>query len=296
MDKNVAVIYHKNCTDGLGAAWVANKYFSSKGLSVEFIAADFKDPFPEHLPKGMKVYIMDFSYFPEVIEKVMDKYELIMLDHHDTAMRKLEHLAPKFPHVFDQNRSGTGIAWDFFFPTTDRPRIINLIEDQDLWKMKYPETVGFTCYLNMDLNFYKPLDQQFHLLESISWMLESGKEKQEEFRLLSRYYMNQVDILAKPAMMVSFEDYIFPVVNAPSIFSSHIGNKLAQTHGLAAIYSIKQDMSITYSLRSIPPYNVALLAEKYNGGGHPYASGLKIMMGENKEYPFLPPGWRPVNV
>lgn len=297
MSNNIAIIYHKNCTDGLGAAWVANRYFREKYINpnLTFIPADFKDPFPD-LPEGTTAYILDFSYSPEVTEAAAKKYKLIMLDHHDTAMRKLDNVSHLFEHVFDQARSGTGLAWDYFFPDKDRPKIVNLIEDQDLWLFKYRDTIGFTCYLNMDLNFYKPLDQQFHLLESVHWMLENNKENKSEFQILTKFYLNQVDIMAKAAMLVKYDKYTFPVVNAPSIFSSHIGNQLAKSYGLAATYSIKQDMAITYSLRSIDPVNVAIIAEKFEGGGHPRASGLKIKMGANPEYPFLPPGWKPVNV
>jgi nanoRNase/pAp phosphatase (c-di-AMP/oligoRNAs hydrolase) len=126
-------------------------------------------------------------------------------------------------------------------------------------------------------------------------MLESNKESKSDLDLLTGFYMNQVETLASTAMFVKYKDYTFPIVNAPSMFSSHIGNYLAKSHGLAAVYSVRQSMNITYSLRSIDPINVAVIAEEFGGGGHPRAAALRIKIGDNPKYPTLPPGWEPVD-
>jgi len=37
-------------------------------------------------------------------------------------------------------RSGTGLAWDYFYPLATgsaRPPLINMVEDRDLWRFQY---------------------------------------------------------------------------------------------------------------------------------------------------------------
>lgn len=39
---------------------------------------------------------------------------------------------------FDMNRSGSQMAWDYFFPDFARPAMIDYIADRDLWRFKLP--------------------------------------------------------------------------------------------------------------------------------------------------------------
>jgi hypothetical protein len=38
--------------------------------------------------------------------------------------------------IFDMNRSGAGLAWDYFQPMTSRLRFIDYLEDRDLWRFR----------------------------------------------------------------------------------------------------------------------------------------------------------------
>src|SRR5690606_35880403 len=42
--------------------------------------------------------------------------------------------------LIDQQRSGAGIAWDFFHPGVPRPALVNHVEDRDLWRFALPGT------------------------------------------------------------------------------------------------------------------------------------------------------------
>jgi hypothetical protein len=162
-------IYHGNCADGFGAAWVVHRYFSGE---VDFHAGVYQSPPPDM--RGRKVIFVDFSYKREVMMELLTgdnrPESVLLLDHHKSAVEDLKADGcyiidmgayegvndwPRFLHnvamdtieggprvytVFDMNKSGAGLAWDFFFPHEHRPCLIDRIEDRDLWRFRFPDT------------------------------------------------------------------------------------------------------------------------------------------------------------
>jgi len=62
---------------------------------------------------------------------------ILILDHHKTAMEDLQGFEGA---VFDMERSGAMITWNHFFPNLEAPRLIDHIQDRDLWQFKIPRT------------------------------------------------------------------------------------------------------------------------------------------------------------
>jgi hypothetical protein len=148
MNKLPVVFYHGNCADGMGAALA---YYVSKGTA-EFqpcyygidINCDGIDP-------NTEVYFLDFVPSKEVLIKLsLEAKQITILDHHVTAQKILEEIKDnrKIHAVFDMNRSGAGITWDYFNPGKPRPALINYIEDRDLWKFVLPYSREVNAYIN----------------------------------------------------------------------------------------------------------------------------------------------------
>ncbi|MBR7523924.1 phosphohydrolase, partial [Pseudomonas juntendi] len=155
-------IYHGNCADGFGAAWVVRK---ALGDQVEFVAGVYGQEPPD--VEGKDVIIVDFSYKYEVMARMSWKaHSIIILDHHKSAAEDLGKFppfhagvrldgrhadgtvalgwesahsfmqmqnAPAIACCFDMNRSGAMLAWDHFFPGQEPPMLLRHIEDRDLW-------------------------------------------------------------------------------------------------------------------------------------------------------------------
>ena len=147
---NALCIYHGNCADGFGAAWAVRHGLGEE--NVEFLAGRYGMPAPDVTDRV--VVIVDFS-FPLVTLQAMARQAsaVLVIDHHKTAAEALAELQPapadyyewadtppKLCALFDMNRSGAGLTWDFFFPNTERPALINHIEDRDLWRFKLEGT------------------------------------------------------------------------------------------------------------------------------------------------------------
>jgi len=134
MNKLPVVFYHGNCYDGTGAALA---YQLSNGN------ADFRpcyygiDINTDGIDPNTEVYFLDFVPGKgDLINLSLGSKQVIILDHHVTAQKILEEIKDntKIHAVFDMNRSGAGITWDYFNPGKPRPALINYIEDRDLWK------------------------------------------------------------------------------------------------------------------------------------------------------------------
>ena len=76
-------IYHGNCADGFGAAWVVRKALGD----IDFHAGKYQAPPPDVTDKD--VVIVDFSYKrPVLLEMAAKANSILILDHHKTHARR----------------------------------------------------------------------------------------------------------------------------------------------------------------------------------------------------------------
>jgi len=97
--KNTIVCYHKNCTDGFGAAYAA---WCKLQDSAEYVAVQYGDDFVEQVIKALdlpydtfadysKLYLGDFSVGPDLMFWLSRQFsEITVIDHHESAVRKLQ--------------------------------------------------------------------------------------------------------------------------------------------------------------------------------------------------------------
>ncbi len=266
----ILVIYHADCLDGLGAAWSA---FCKLGNQARYIPARFGDAVPDFEP-GATLYIVDFSYSPQVLTDLSAKAgKIILIDHHITAMKqcddffKLHPLPENLSINFDMSRSGCILTWQYFFHDLKPPKILLHIEDRDLWHFKLDGTREITMALFQRM----PVDFADIGTLDLAELLAVGRIQVELFA-------GMVKRLAKSAHSVTVEGQAGLAVNAPSFFSSDLGHVLAEksgTFGLTYQYDGKK-LQWTYSLRSIGDYDVSQLALGFGGGGHKNAAGFAL--------------------
>jgi nanoRNase/pAp phosphatase (c-di-AMP/oligoRNAs hydrolase) len=264
------VIYHDDCLDGLGAAWSA---FCKLGNRPRYIPARHGDAIPDFEP-GAVIYILDFSYSPQLLIEISAKAgQVILIDHHITAMEQcadffnINDLPENLSLHFDMLRSGCLLTWQHFFPDQEPPQILLHIEDRDLWHFKLEGTREITMALfeRMPITF-----------------VEIGALDLDELLAVGRIQIKQfsgmVQRLAKSAHTVSVAGNVGLAVNAPSFFSSDLGHVLAEksgTFGLIYHYDGKKQQW-GFSLRSIGDYDVSRLAVGFGGGGHKSAAGFAL--------------------
>lgn len=271
-------IYHGNCADGFGAAWVVRK---ALGSDVEFHAARYGDPAPD--VTGKSAIIVDFSYKYDVLVALADKAaSVLVIDHHKTAMNDLVDVPPAELHyeahkqnrtgklhaLFDMKRSGAGLVWDFFFPKQQRPSLINHIEDRDLWQFKLPGTREVMADLFSYPQDFATWDSLFS--DNINAMRLDGKA-------INRHHQKTVaDLVRTTKRRILIAGHNVPVANLPYMFASDAGHLMAEGELFSASYFDTPD-GRTFSLRSTDAgMDVAEIAKQYGGGGHRNAAGFRV--------------------
>jgi oligoribonuclease NrnB/cAMP/cGMP phosphodiesterase (DHH superfamily) len=273
--KDILVVYHGNCLDGWVAAWAAWRKF---GDSAEYVPTnDAGDEVPYFLSvEDREVYILDWCPSRGLLmEGTASAKSLLVLDHHQSARDRCADL----PYCqFDMERSGAGMAWDYFHPGAMRPLLVDYVEDRDLWRWNLFCSRWINAYLQSHSFRGQDFQKWSYLNDDLSNQGEFERvtgEGQAILRAreidLSNYEHNVVR-----NMFAGYENV--PIVNASGIIVSELLSRLAQDDSredsFAVAWHQKADQSFKYSLRSKGSFDVAKLAEKFGGYGHMHAASF----------------------
>lgn len=284
-------IYHGNCADGFTAAWAVWKAIGGgygEQMAIELVAGVYQDDPPA--VKGRDVIIVDFSYKWPVLEKMMRQAKtLVILDHHASAVEELAQHFPtppvdldwpsfvksgaKVAGVFKLQRSGAGLAWDFFHPGKPAPRLVQYVEDRDLWHFKLPQSRAVNA--NIFAHAY-----DLAVWEQMYWDLQDGanfKRFAQGGEAIERKHHKDVAELVKlTRRRMTIGGHDVPVANLPYTLSSDAGHLMAQGERFAACYWDTEGGRV-FSLRSADDgLDVSEIAVKYGGGGHKRAAGFRV--------------------
>jgi oligoribonuclease NrnB/cAMP/cGMP phosphodiesterase (DHH superfamily) len=263
----IKIIYHDNCYDGFTAAWVALKALKN----ASFLPASYGDPVPE-LNEDDTVYIVDFSYPREVLESINKKVrKLVVIDHHKTAQANCEGLDYC---IFDMNRSGAGLVWDYFFEDKKRPALVNYIEDRDLWRFKLPESRSIHAFISS-------FPREFNEWDATEAALESNFNRCAEIGQAIERFANQKirEATANGTQWKEIGGFKIPCVNVPYHMGSDVGHQLLQNYPEAPFsgyyfFNANGDEQWGLRGRDSDDFDVSTIAKQYGGGGHKKASGF----------------------
>lgn len=265
-------IYHNNCLDGFGAAWAVRH---ALGENIEFYKGVHQQPPPE--VKGRDVLLVDFSYKKSVLETMLKTAASItILDHHISAEQDLSDLltSGKINGLFDMNKSGAMLAWQWFNPEQPAPKLIEHIQDRDLWLFKLEGTREINAALASYPFNFKVWDK---LMASNKDELNALKRDGEAIERKLQKDIKQ--LIASGVRRMFIGGYNVPVLNAPSAYVSDAGHIMSANEPFAACYWDHAD-GRSFSLRSAEDgVNVADVAKKYGGGGHEKAAGFTVQIG-----------------
>lgn len=264
--KKIAVLYHKGCRDGFGAAWSAWKKF---GARAEYFGVNHDESSPKNL-KEKDVYLLDFSYPIHEVKKLLKiaKY-LTAIDHHISAATstKLAH-----SYLYDIKHSGAVLAWKYFHQNKKIPILLKYIEDVDIWKMAMPYTREFMA----SLETYKP---DFFLWNKIArdWENVAGRKRYlEEGRAILKYQNALVQKALKDAEEVKFLGHRALAVNFTLTLNSEIGEAMRKKGFPLGIIWQRRGGKLIVSLRSTEKIDSSKIAMRFGGGGHKKASAFRL--------------------
>ena len=260
--KKIVILYHSDCSDGFGAAWAAWRKF---GVRADYLAVKHQEPPPKGL-RGKKIYQLDFTYFGLELKRLLKNNRVTTIDHHISVKGEIKSV---HDYIFDNRHSGAVLAWNFFHPGKDVPKLLSYVEDRDLWKFKLPGSRAMTLIVDL-------LDYDFLAWNKIAADLEKPQIRKKyihEGNTILKYQNNSVAKLMNKTDIAIFEGRRIWVVNSPGL-KSEIGNKLVQKRFPVALIWHRQGSNIYVSLRSDGSIDVSKLAKHYGGGGHKASAGF----------------------
>lgn len=302
--QEVIIYYHNPCQDGIVGAWCALNYFNeNNGYDCEYIGcAPGKDKeLKDSVHKDKTVYFIDVLPSYKIQELCAVAKQVIILDHHKTNLEYINKIwDPKVQNltvVFDMERSGAQIAWDYFNPTEKhmRPWFVDYVGDRDLWKWELPESqainsgmqnMGFLDSIETVNQLYKKYKEDNELI--MRQVIETGRGIESyRKRLIANATKNSI-CLRFCKNDIGMDTYCW-LGNINSDIASELGNILSErplpngeTPKFAVIYTYNVLGNEFYlSLRSSKENDgadVSIIAKSLdkNGGGHKHAAGCKV--------------------
>lgn len=265
MSEKKLCIYHGNCADGFGAAWVV-RYALGEG-NVDFFAGHYGEAPPD--VTGLDVLIVDFSYKrPVLLEMARKANRITIIDHHKSAAEDLVDLPDNVEVIFDMERSGAIMTWDYFFFDATPPLLLSHIEDRDLWRFQMEGTRNIQACV-----FSYPYE--FPVWDVL--MAMNLRDLRSDGEAIERKHHKDIKELLKLCVRyMTIAGYKVPVANLPYTMSSDAGHVLAADWPFAACYMDTPD-GRNFSLRSNRDgVDVAKVAQQYGGGGHRNAAGFSV--------------------
>lgn len=300
------VVVHHNCDDGYMAKLVVARYIAENNLpEPEYLPGDYANVDIEYWREkvsGKKVFVADFSFKNPVKGAIESACQsMLILDHHATAKEVLkdsvfdnvtldnceamlkEH---KIVALFDMERCGSRMTWDFFFPDEDLPILLEWVDYQDRAVKGINRISDFTYWLRSRPEEYRTPDRYdflFSLDDTFEFeaAIDTGAD-------IAKYHASISNDCAKTirfAEMVDNERTVrIGYTIASYALASSVANIITRRDdcdvGLVFYQGENANRPYGISMRSDGTGQARVLAERLGGGGHPDAAGVNLSVNE----------------
>lgn len=288
------ILYHKDCMDGIAAAYITDCYFNYMEINHICLPIQYSeniyDILGDNIQDTNELFFVDFSSSKEIIIDLATKFKKVtILDHHKTAEAELKGLdeVENIELVFDMNRSGAMITYDYFTGPENNPNhytvngledmycIADYIQDRDLWNWKLDsskevsEFLKFTIKPN-DIESFRDMVLSFNWNKALNIGETLTKVKDKAVASKVKKY-REINIAGIELVCINLTENI-----------SEVGNELCKLTGKPALmYFIKEDLQVVLSFRSLDElHDVSIIAKFFDGGGHRNACGATTNLEE----------------
>ena len=294
------IITHGNCVDGCSCRAILEEKYKDDAEYFEVDHVEVDPAFPEQFNKfwnevskfkNTEVFMADICLKEVFINLFLDNGNIInIIDHHESAIpliNKLREMKQKDKSLpinitfsDDNSESGAMLTWKHVHPGKTPPMMIEYVCDGDLWKFNYGYDTNY-FYSGLLANNTQPKQIKKEYWNTLMYSNEELKKVLELGSTIYGPYIEKVKSFLPEAKEVILDGHKGYMVNADLKYKSELGNFLAQknmTFGL--VWQEQESGIIACSLRSIKPFAVKPIAEKFGGGGHGQAAAFRL---HNKE-------------
>jgi len=286
-------IIHHNDADGIAAAAVCLYAF---GIDTPTHETNYGQE-PPDIPYDADVYIVDFCYPPDELNKLAARCKsIVVIDHHKTAAAAIAEAPTMRDNIttyFDMDESGASFAYKKLISNSenDIPQVIQSVKDWDLWRFEIFGSrevhEGLMLEEQTPRHYYDMIFQT-----DVSWwerLFDNGT-------IALRHKLAIVDHMVAKAQLGVFAGHPAAFVNSPT-FISDLGHALAKkaddspsslaakAGGIGVVFSTPDMNTVIVSLRSLPDGpDVSVLAKLRGGGGHEHAAGFRTTLNSIDEF------------
>lgn len=280
---SAVIISHHPCLDGFAAATIMRQWLVSKAVAPEDIKwypGVYGKPPPE-VTKDDQVFVLDFSYPPEVMVDLADKSkELLWIDHHISSIEAWEQsrfVAPDNMYAVlsrDNSSSGALLTWEYCFGLT-APAVVRAIDDRDRWQFKFIDTKDICAY-----GFSLP-DGEFGAMWEFLCSEDTKRVAEHGSALTAAQTKNCEALVEQAAAFTgSFLGLDIAAMNCPYFMASECAHIMLARYkaDMAVCWFVDKEGVARFSLRSRSDsdIDVAKVAKTLGGGGHKNAAGFSL--------------------
>ncbi len=284
----VFCIYHGEDFDGMVSAAIFNEAFNrfgSEDQKLYFIPFNYGDKLDFDNLKGSDFIIMcdiSLSTRDDMLRLkhcAIDPENFIWIDHHETAIKII---GSDFNGIRDTKRSGCYLTWEYFFPNTKMPTVVEYAARYDIWDHNYT-VLAFQYGLRYYINVLKDPESE------LWYKLGIGNSNKNEIESLLIDFINigkiayefdkteTINSIKKNSFKILFAGYTALVVNSSEKPFS-IGSEALEDPDIDIYISFHMIPSgeWVYGIRTNrKDINCGQIAKEFGGGGHPGAAGFK---------------------
>ncbi len=270
-------IYYHNDLDGRCAAAIAYRAIEAervKGIKVDLIELDYKDKIKvKEINLCEKIFIVDFSFKPEIMEKVLLLTKnIVWIDHHKTAF-EYKYSQKVMMGIRDNAYSGCELAWKYFYGKKGMPKAIELIGDRDKWAWKFGKE---TAHFNVGLKLYdhQPQDSIWDRLFGLPIRLAEVPNIIKKGELCLKFRDNFCEDYCKSyGFETKFEGYKCFALGLYMFGSEAFGSRM-KDYDICLSFAYLGDRWTIGLYSDGKDIDVGKIAQQYGGGGHKGAAGF----------------------
>lgn len=303
-NKYMPVVFFHNDMDGHCSGYIAYRALMEKKEKEDLTEQVFMHPINygwkidfDLINRGQDVYFLDFiPNDNKVLERLSKENNLIVIDHHKKAIEEFDKNFPGTKGIRNTDHAGCYLTWQYFYPDTDIPKVVQLVSAYDAWQHdSMPNVRELDKGLRtLDLfpiisNNRKIWDRLFNDSNYLDNIIQIGKpildKEKADYAREASFKCQPIMFEGKRTLLANVQgvdSYFFESVldeHDPEIlifYYRYFNNRRNQSHWKV-------------SLRSAPKYNdktgVDEIARKFGGGGHPNASSFQVKT--VKDLPFI---------
>jgi len=275
------VVYHKTDLDGHCSGAITRLFLEGIESDRELlmVGAGYNDelPWEDWCNRDTAVFVVDFSLSLEAMTELNEKSEeLIWIDHHKTAIERLEGL--EIEGKRDLSKAGCELCWEFFHPEKPMPSAVYLLGRYDVWEWRNVKN-GIEFQYGMRNEVTDPSKKESlvlwkSVLDDIT--LTMDRIICNGGAIYNYQILQDTNLIRFCSYTGEFDGYLTLFLNAP-VVSSMMFEQVASEYPeieLFVGYYFKRNRWKFALRRGNSEVDVSEIAKKYGGGGHPGAAGF----------------------